>query len=428
MKKFFIMILGVISIFQCSNNKNPYSPANRDGFFYTQLLPYLGKKDASVVLMIFLNAANNLEPYGVIDFYEELRKANLLSYNKDITIIVLIDRIYGYSSLYNDWTGTRIYKITKQGTERLGGITINNVVLTGVGDDEDLNMGALQTLEDFVRYCMQNYRADYYILDIWNHGDGWRAGGTVNKPSITKGISWDEESGDDYLSIAEVRQALGNVVATVGRKIDIIYFDACLMQMVEVAYELRNTAYYIVASEDPVPGSGANYIRALEKIKELDNVSALNLALELYNAYKEEYFSTVESTFSVIDNSGIDLLVQALNTFAENLTNKTITEILNARYNTRNIAYTNNGIYYYADLYSFAQNIQSVQGAIDVMNSIEQIVKANYYNTLPATYGISIYFPEVRTAVETNYITNTPGLNFLDNCKWREFIEWYKNQ
>ncbi len=428
MKKFFIMIFMIIFIFQCSNNKNPYSPANREGFFYAQLLPYLGKKDCSVVFMIFLNAANNLEPDGVNDLYEEIMRANILSYNKDITIIVLMDRIDGYSTSYEDWRGTRIYKITKEGTERLGGITINNVTLTSSGDNEELNMGAPQTLEDFVKYCMQNYRADYYILDIWNHGDGWRVGETITTPSITKGISQDEESGNDYLSIDEVRQVLENVVATIGRKIDIIYFDACLMQMVEVAYELRYVVNYIVASEDLVPGGGANYIAALEKIKDLDNTSALNLALELYNAYKEEYFYIFETTFSVIDNSGIDSLVQALNTFAVNLTNQSITAISNARYNTRSLAYTNNGIYYYADLYSFAQNMQTVPGAIDVMNSIEQIVKANYYNTLPATYGISIYFPEDRTVVETSYINNLPGLDFLNNCKWRDFIEWYKNQ
>jgi hypothetical protein len=422
MKKFLIIIF-IALFFSCSNDRNPFSPSYEKSFFNEQLLPYLGKKNCSITFMLYLNGANNLETASLIDFYYELSTASLLSKNKEITVIVLYDRISGEAD-YDDWTGTRLYKITKFGLERLGNITINGVKLQSTGDNEDLDMSDYKTLQDFVKYAMLNYPADFYILDIWNHGDGWRTLQDFNLPKITKGVSWDEESGNNYLKVYEIRQALENV----GKKIDIIYFDACLMQMVEVAYELRNVTDYIVASENLVPGNGANYIDVFEKIRKIENNSSFNIALALFNSYKEQYNYEKETCFSIVETKNINQLISAINIFANNLTNKSYTIISNARKNTTSPDYATNGHYYYADLYSFAKNISNVNGAIDVMNSIQNVVKANYYYAMNEAYGLSIYFPDIPDIVETDYTNYNYGLSFLKDCNWRNFIKWYKNR
>ena len=48
--------------------------------------------------------------------------------------------------------------------------------------------------------------------------------------------------------------------------LEAILFDACLMAMVEVAYEMQDAADYMVASEENEPGDGnwTAYQRSLE--------------------------------------------------------------------------------------------------------------------------------------------------------------------
>ncbi len=436
----------ILLLIHCSNDKNPYSPAKKEGFFNSVLFPYLGRKDTSVVFMIYLNAANDLEICGVQDFYFEIKSADLLSANKEITIIVLMDRIikddpeYGYTS-YDDWYGTRLYKITKNGAERLGGVTINNVTLTSFGDNEELNMGDPKTLEDFVKYCIKSYNADYYILDIWNHGDGWRYKTELPVLQITKEVSIDEESGNDSLRMNEVQQALENAVADAGKKIDVLYFDACLMQMVEVGYELKNAVKYIAASESVVPGYGGDYADIMERLKDMENPTPFNIGLEILNSYKEQYFDVSSTTFSIIDTSQIDSLIEALNTFSVNLTNESFSTISNARENSRSYFNVTNNVYLHVDLYSFAENVSSVNGANDVMDAIEQVVKKNYYCYMDqASYGIAIYFPNDPSFVYSYQVdykkyqvdytnqSNPAQIDFLDICKWRDFIRWYSSQ
>ncbi len=109
---------------------------------------------------------------------------------------------------------------------------------------------------------MTTYPAEKYLLDIWNHGGGWRDPDENEELNdIRKPICWDDESDvggqHDTLYMNEVQQAIKNALSSAGKaKIDIIYMDACLMQMVEVAYEMKNYCTYLVASEETVPGIG----------------------------------------------------------------------------------------------------------------------------------------------------------------------------
>lgn len=48
-----------------------------------------------------------------------------------------------------------------------------------------------------------------------------------------------------------------------GRRFRFVFFDACLMGNVEVAYALRNAADYVIASPAQTPAAGANYTRQL---------------------------------------------------------------------------------------------------------------------------------------------------------------------
>jgi len=94
-------------------------------------------------------------------------------------------------------------------------------------------------LKDFIKYGIENYPADHYMLIIDDHGGGWR------------GACLDEQNGaGDMMTISEMKNALKWDGAP---KFDLIVFHACLMSMVEVAYELKECANYLVACQFTMP-------------------------------------------------------------------------------------------------------------------------------------------------------------------------------
>lgn len=97
--------------------------------------------------------------------------------------------------------------------------------------------------------------ADSYALILWSHGTGWVE--TADSHSVTATPSPAPLSfGDDYGAEMKVTTLAG---ALEGRSFDFIYFDACLMGSVEVAYELRHAAPWIVGSPTELQVYGMPY-------------------------------------------------------------------------------------------------------------------------------------------------------------------------
>ena len=115
--------------------------------------------------------------------------------------------------------------------------------------DESLSyasMGLTSTLQSFVKYGFDNYDAQRMSLVLWNHGGAMR------------GVCYDEKKNDDNLLNTEVQSAITNALPS-GRKLDWIGYDACLMQVQDIAE--MNSAYagYMIASEESEAGYGWDY-------------------------------------------------------------------------------------------------------------------------------------------------------------------------
>ena len=159
-------------------------------------------------VLVYMAADNNLEGAALADLVE-------MGSATGTEFVVLLDRAPGYSS--GDILG-------------LGDFT--DTVMLDVVDGEatlldtpgELNMGEPAVLEEFVSYGLQNHPNDKTGLVIWDHGGSW------------KGAAWDETSGDDNLTVAEISTAVsGGLTAGGAEKLDMIGFDACLMATYEVA-------------------------------------------------------------------------------------------------------------------------------------------------------------------------------------------------
>ena len=158
----------------------------------------------------------------------------------------------------------------------------------------DLNTGSTKTLVDFVQWAHRLFPAKRTALVLWGHGSGhddqnvYRAvrgsvsprtaarlaqrrlgffSGTrrsILEQGPTRGYGYDDTAGD-FLDNAELRKVLLQIKEILGRKLDILGFDACLMAMIEVAYQIQDVANMLVASERTEPGDGWWYSRAFRE-------------------------------------------------------------------------------------------------------------------------------------------------------------------
>jgi clostripain len=288
-------------------------------------------------VMVYLDADNDLESAGINDINE----MEMVGSSPDIKIVVQADRIPNYNSSNDDWTTTRRYYITQDSDP----MQINSQLKSELGE---LNMGDPQTLIDFASWAVTEYPAKKYLLVIWNHGGGFRA----VSPSLTKDIAWDDTNGDK-ITMPELEYALSAISAQMGKNIDIVGMDACLMAMTEVAYQIKDYADILVASEENEPGDGWPYDTILAQLVANPTMSSTQLAADIVNKYIYSYPSN-EVTQSAIDLSYMDDLAGQLSSMADAIRSDTLTPkdvYINAAYSSQ---------YYsdpdFIDLYDFCSN------------------------------------------------------------------------
>ncbi len=373
---------------------------------------------AEWTVMVYLDADNELESFGIKDINE----MESVGSTSQVNILVQIDRI-PYSvlaSLYqghlddfsnSDWTTTRRYYITKD----VHPFQINSTLLADLGE---LNMGDPQTLLDFASWAITNYPAKKYLLVIWNHGGGFR-----DSSSLTKDLAWDYTNGEDKITMSDLEDALSAISSQAGRKLDILGMDACLMAMTEVAYQVKDFAEIMVASQENTPADGWPYDTILEELVAQPLMPKEELAIQIVDKCVLSYpFYNV--TFSANDLSQMD-------TLAEQLSNLALA--VRSDYSTPKNQYVQCGEksqYFkdrdFVDLFDLCRQllINSNSGQVkSIATSIQQtlnyarIKSLNNGGTLKSSNGLSIYFPWY--AGYSNYYIFT---NFAQDTFWDEML------
>jgi predicted outer membrane repeat protein len=131
--------------------------------------------------------------------------------------------------------------------------------------DWNENTAHPDTLFQFVAEALAAYPdTSQVILALVGHGSGWSANALPAQPSGWKkqdgsdyterigGFLWDDNpgsgAGSRSFSTYALGEALGKIKSATGRSISLLYLDACSMGGIEVAYEVRNSVDYLLAS------------------------------------------------------------------------------------------------------------------------------------------------------------------------------------
>jgi hypothetical protein len=279
----------------------------------------------------------------------------------------------------------------------------------------ELDLGAPETLKGFVEWAssIRPFEGSFpnLALDLWGHGAGWA------------GVCMDRGS---WLTMPEVAIALD------GLGIDLLSIDACQMGMIEVAYELRDCAGILVASEKDVPAEGWHYGDWLNGLREADDSAAGGIALaRAYMSWAQNH-SAYSATIAVINLARLDILVGPLESLSLEL--KASWPLLRANItNARMMTERYDGDAEY-DLAHFVRNIASRGGSAKLTRLAkaveDQLAWTIVYSDAwtragdePAEHanGLSIWFPSSGT------LPSYAELSFASDTSWDEFLNAYSS-
>lgn len=410
---------------------------------------------AAWTMLVYIAADNSLAPYASYNISD--MSAGLTSLN-GINVLVQWDK----PSDNQTWR----YKITPGGKIDAGTLS------------SEMGYNPATELFNSMQWAVKNYPANKYALILWDHGSGIEdfypasrnivrniinSSSWLNlRPSLPeRGILYDETQ-DTCLTNQGLTSALTQIKQLLGKNLDLIAMDACLMAMVEVGYQMRGLVNLFVGSQQTIPGEGYPYSQFIKPLSiNPAGTTPLQLAQSMVSSYKKFYTTqmpALDFTLSAIDITSIDLIKQNIDQFITAVT--ACSKIDAAKTKSIIIAARKASISFempeYIDLYSFYANIlnqtkkatpksslilerqnkktnstpsKEYQNALTALNStlqdgLSKIGKVVLQKAAGAIYsgakGISIYYPSTGQ-IDPSY----PQTIFAQSTSWTQFIKSY---
>jgi hypothetical protein len=286
---------------------------------------------------------------------------------------------------------------------------IDSPVLQELGD---VNMGDPKQLQNFIEWGIKKYPAENYVLLVASHGKGW------------KGVCRDGEAG--WMEIPQMQQALQSARETTGEKLALIGFDACLMASTEVAYQLRNEANFMVASQEVEGQNGWPYnlvldpdaIATMGMSSSITSASVTPKQLATYLVSRTTSNPQDIPTMSAIDLSKMDNVANAAKELGTSIIgNKTNqVELRKIRDSVQKFAE-------YHDAGDFAQHLIDVPGvksndvkakAANLQGALDEAVIAEQHSEkFPNAHGLT---------VELRWPKGYKNTEFAANTGWEQLI------
>lgn len=365
-------------------------------------------------VMVFINGKNDLEMAGLLN----MNMMEMVGSTKDLNIVAEIGRMNGQerdTDADGNWTGVRRILVKKdKDMEKITSPVVEQVAQADMGD--------YRRAIDFVKWTKNKYPAEKYMLILWDHGSGWMDP-RVSEEDASKGISFDDETGN-YIRTREI-----GLIAKEAGGVDIMAFDACLMQMAEVLSELKGNAQVMVGSEETIPGVGYPYHLFLGALAREPGMSAEKLGGTLVDAYKTFYETDIQR--------GAQLSAVRVGKAAElEAKAKAFAEAARAVNDAAALKAARNGVMrfdavgagsdpqkqisFYGDLFNYlelvernltatgaaADDLKAKSAALREFITRDLVIRNNYYDkdrvgrSFADAHGISVYLPPVIDRIE----------------------------
>ena len=273
--KYLLLSLGVVSLTACGGGSDGPGPVDSDS--RTVLVYFMAENSLSS----FATAGESSTPEG--DISEILDAAGDVP--DDCHLIIFLDDA-------NKNQNPRIFEVMKTSKEDRGYLkTIKEY-------DEELCSTDPAVLRDVMKMVKADFPASGYGLVLWSHGSAWLHAKTTKD---TRSIGIDNEKNSSSNSGPEMEiVALKEVIEDFG-KLDFLYLDACFMQTVEVAYELRNVTDYLIGCPTETPGTGGAYHNLVASMFLADAQAAAQGIVEKNYTYYNTIYELVPNRLDTSD-------------------------------------------------------------------------------------------------------------------------------
>jgi len=409
-------------------------------------------------VLVYLAGDNNLDSAGLADL-AEMKKVGS---SDEVAIAAQFDRRGGRGE-------TRRYFLRK-------GSKLADDVVASLGETD---MGDPAVLESFLRWGGKQYPADNYMIVIWNHGAGWddtdiyrsarqalernfsykglnvvrgiRSTGassplsfaraiarrplrralfapTIHAAVKNRAIAFDDDA-NDFLDNIEMKRVLVHAAKFLKGKIAVVGMDACLMRMIEVAYQIRDTATVMVGSEEVEPGEGWPYNTILATLSANPSMSPAALGKTVVDRYLASSRPGDGVTQAALDLARADDLARAIDGLANALMPAlgdaaVLMALVKARksvqsYDTKD----------YIDLVDYCRLVgklakrTAIRTACDAVTQQARafVLRAGYKGAaMRNSHGVSIYYPQ--DDISGLYAK----LDFAKKSRWPAFLRKYQ--
>jgi len=377
--------------------------------------------------LVYMAGDNNLEQFGLLD----LAEMKAIGSTADVNIVAQFDRMTdGVTRRYHLRHDTPLDE--DQVGPELG----------------ETNSGDPRELARFLAWAVEAYPAERYALVIWNHGVGWKeddlyASLRLGSPSQSKasgerqadhvrllarevaqrrerpvmfsdsidaimarGIGYDDTS-SDFLDNSEMQRAIdAGLLLTGVEKLTLLGFDACLMSMLEVAYQIKDLAEVMVSSQETEPGEGWPYGDILAELVANPGMDGAALAACIVDSYMGGFVEAESATLSSLDLGRIDevrLVLDDLSSYV--MEHIEACAYIMGRASRRAQKYADEDykdlcdlclriIERSADMPDLAQRARAVVASIDPAGPDRFVLHERHLGYLSAaSHGVSIYYP-----------------------------------
>jgi len=241
-----------------------------------------------------------------------------------------------------------------------------------------------------------------------------------------------DDTAQDFLDNLELQKALDTSV-----EIDVLGFDACLMGMFEIAYQLKEQTRVMVASQHLEPAEGWDYERILNELDTSTHVNQIGKQLILFHDEHHANNERKDVTKSALDTEVIEKVAQALDKFAEVL--RMSLKEGDQEENRKDLRHTlSNSQFFnrrdYVDLMDFVQKVKNrlqleavEPHADELLTLLEQMILANHTvgYLMNDANGVSIYFPNTHRPFKDTF-DMYEKLDFAEACpNWVKLLKWY---
>jgi hypothetical protein len=334
------------------------------------------------------------------------------------------------------------------------------------------------------RWLFEKYPAERYALVLWSHGNGWqpaemeavarearpadplspterqersaapgrrvlfrttlRAMLEPAKPQ-ERAILFDDGTGHS-LDTLELGRAIAEIAAIIQQPLDVLGMDACLMANAEVAYQLRDHAKYLVASQELVPGHSWPYPSLYGALRADARQDAAQFARRIVDEYVSHYTANPPAAGDVtqvaLDLSKVGVLAGALDGFATALLADIGTNadrLADSQIHVRNVEsrkgarQPNKFSYHLFDVATLARRIAAGAGA-PLRAAADALVAALQPGAGPVLAeghrgewfdglgGVTVYLPQARVQGSRWY----DDLDFAKATRWPRLLSEYR--